>query len=79
MFIRRKQYEADLERAHEEGRQEAFREMNDLQERSKREEEMDRLRREVCELRWKVETKTAAKTIPAAKQGEACPADRLDI
>jgi len=79
MIISRKKYEADLERAHEEGRQEAFREMNEAERETARERQVDQLRREVAELRWKVETKTAAKTIPAVEPGKACPADRLDI
>ena len=79
MFITRKKYEEDLERAHEEGRQEAFREMNEAERETAKERAFDQLRREVSELRWQVETKTAAKTIPAVEKGVTCPPDRLDI
>ena len=79
MFITRRKYEEDLERAHEEGRLEAFREMNEAERETRREKEMDMLRREVASLRYQVETKTAAKTIHAVPEGETCPPDRLDI
>ena len=79
MFITRRKYEEDLERAHEEGRQEAFREMNKAERENKQAQEMDMLRREVASLRYQVENKSAAKTNPAVPEGVACPPNRLDI
>lgn len=79
MFISRRKYEEDLERAHEEGRQEAFREMNEAERETARERAFDQMRKEVSELRWMIEAKTAAKTIPAVEKGTSCPPDRLDI
>lgn len=79
MIISRRKYEEDLERAHEVGRKEAFHEMHEAERETAREREMDMLRREVASLRCQVETKTAARTIPAVEQGKSCPADRLDI
>lgn len=79
MFIRRKKYEEALERAHEEGRQEVFREMREAEKEDARRREIDALFREVACLRSQVETKTAAKTIPAVERGYSCPPERLDI
>lgn len=79
MFISRKRYEADLERAYEKGRSEAFREVNETQWQEAREKELCELRKKVDELRWQVETKAASKTIPEIPKGCACPPDRLDI
>lgn len=68
MFITRKKYEEDLAKAHQEGMDEAWSMVRAVIKNITAEDN------ETPKEEYKMEC-----TIPAVPDGEACPADRLDI
>ena len=80
MFISRRQYEQDIQRAREEGRMEVYRVMDE--ERGKRYmmEKLEVLEKEVIRLKnERRDERKYAGTVNAVDSGCDCPPDRLDI